>query len=138
VIYLDSCAIVKLVAPEPESAALKRWLDKQSPAGLFTSKLSEVEVPRALRRNRPGVLGAAAGVLRYLDRVEINDVVRATAAAYIEPSLRSLDAIHLATAEAVVAAGKSVTEFVTYDTRLAKAASEVGLKVVAPGASGNI
>lgn len=135
-IYLDSCAIVKLVAPEPESAALKQWLDTRSPASFFTSKLSEVEVPRALRRNRPGVLGAAAGVLRYLDRVEINDVVRATAAAYIEPNLRSLDAIHLATAEAIVAAGKSVTEFVTYDKRLAVLAAEAGLTVVAPGAQG--
>jgi len=138
VIYLDSCAIVKLVAPEPETVALKEWLGKQSPAGLFTSKLSEVEVPRALRRNRPRVLGAAAGVLRYLDRVEINDVVRATAAAYIEPNLRSVDAIHLATAEAIVAAGKSVSEFVTYDKRLAAAATDAGLNVVAPGASGNI
>jgi hypothetical protein len=138
VIYLDSNAIVKLVAPEIESAALQQWLGERSPVGLFTSKLAEVEVPRALRRSQPGVLGSVAVVLRYVDRVEINDVVQATAAAYVDPNLRSLDAIHLATAQAIEMAGKTVTEFVTYDKRLAAAAVDVGLNVVAPGASGNI
>ena len=100
---------------------------------LVTSKLAEVEVPRALRRNRPGVLGAVAGVLSRLYRVEINDPVRATAAAYVDRSLRSLDAIHLATAETVAASGKPVSAFVTYDKRLAAAAEDVGMTVVAPG-----
>lgn len=135
-IYLDSNAIVKLVAPEPETAELNRWLREQTGTEVFTSKLSEVEVPRALRRNCPGVLGAVSGVLRRLYRVEINDVVRANAAAYLEPHLRSLDAIHLATADAIVRAGKTVSAFVTYDKRLAQAAVEVGLTVVAPGADG--
>lgn len=135
-IYLDSNAIIKLVAPEPETAELNRWLREQPGAEMFTSKLSEVEVPRALRRNYPGVLGAVSGVLRRLYRIEINDVVRANAAAYLEPNLRSLDAIHLATADVIVKAGKTVSAFVTYDKRLAQAAVEVGLTVVAPGADG--
>ena len=46
--------------------------------------------------------------------------------------LRSLDAIHLATAELLVASGKTVTAFVTYDRRLAEAASQAGLPVIAP------
>jgi uncharacterized protein len=54
VIYLDSCAIVKLVVPEPESRALNAWLDSQ---------------PDELTR---------------IDRFEINEPVRATAGAYIE------------------------------------------------------
>ncbi len=90
-------------------------------------------MPRALRRGQPGVLGAVAAVLSRLYRLEINDPVRATAAAYVEPNLRLLDAIHLATADTVRAAGKHVTAFVTYDKRLATAATGAGLTVVAPG-----
>jgi predicted nucleic acid-binding protein len=135
VIYLASCAIVKLVAIEPETAELNRWLDERESTDLVTSKLSEVEVPRALRRNHPGLRGAVSGVLRRLYRVEINDVVRATAAAYIDPNLRSLDAIHLATADAMVGIGKNLAAFVTYDKRLAGAAEEAGLTVVSPGNS---
>jgi uncharacterized protein len=134
VIYLDSSAIVKLIALEPETAFLNNWLRQQA-TELFTSKLSEVEVPRALRRNHPGILGTASDVLRRLYRVEINDVVRATAAAYLDPHLRSLDALHLATADSIVKAGKTVSSFVTYDKRLAAAATDAGLTVVAPVAS---
>lgn len=132
-IYLDSCALVKLVAKEPESATLGAWLRDHESAGLATSKLAEVELPRALRRNHPRVLGAVAGVLGRLYRLEINDPVRATAGAYLDPNLRSLDAIHLATAESLVAAGKRLDAFVTYDKRLAAVAADAGLTVVAPG-----
>lgn len=132
-IYLDSCALVKMVAREPESDSLGEWLRSRESDGLATSKLAEVELPRALRRNHPGVLGAVAGVLGRLFQVDINDAVRATAGAYVEPSLRSLDAIHLATAENLVASGKTLTAFVTYDKRLAAVAADAGLTVVAPG-----
>jgi uncharacterized protein len=136
VIYLDSCALIKLVVPERESSALIDWLSRQARPHMVTSKLAEVEVPRALRRNAPRALGLVSGMLTRLDRFEINDPVRATAGAYIDPILRSLDAVHLATAENLVASGKHVTAFVTYDKRLAEAASAAGLTVVAPGASG--
>jgi predicted nucleic acid-binding protein len=92
----------------------------------------EVELPRALRRSQPGVLGAVAGVLARLNRMEINAAVRAMAGAYAEPTLRSLDAIHLATAELLLASGVSVSAFVTYDSRLGAAARAVGLPVTAP------
>ena len=133
-IYLDSCAIVKLVARERESAALIGWLDRQPAEQMVTSKLAEVEVPRALRRSAPRALALVSGMLTKLDRFEIDEPVRATAGAYIEPQLRSLDAIHLATAENLVASGIPVTAFVTYDKRLAAAAVEAGLTVAAPGA----
>ncbi|RSM69845.1 PIN domain-containing protein [Kibdelosporangium aridum] len=132
-IYLDSCAIIKLIAQEPESGALADWIEDHARADLVTSMLSEVEVPRALRRGHPQLLGAVTGVLKRLYRIEINDEVRATAAAYLEPNLRSLDAIHLATADAVAALGKNVEAFVTYDKRLAEAAARSGHTVVAPG-----
>ncbi|MGH3859296.1 type II toxin-antitoxin system VapC family toxin [Actinokineospora sp.] len=132
-IYLDSCAIVKLVAPEPESQAIADWLNERTEDALITSVLAEIEVPRALRRSVPSVLGVVTGVLSSVGRVEIDEPVRATAAAYIDANLRSLDAIHLATAESLVASGANLTAFVTYDKRLAAAAAEVGFAVVSPG-----
>lgn len=133
-IYLDSCAIVKLVVVEDESAALNEWLRERADHLLVSSKIVEVEVPRAVRRSEPGVLGAVSTVFRHLNRIDMNDVVRATAAAYLDPTLRSLDAIHLATADSLVGAGKTVGAFVTYDKRLGAAAAENGFAVVAPGA----
>jgi uncharacterized protein len=134
VIYLDAAALVKLIRIEAETAALVAWLNAQPAQPLVASALVEVEVPHALRRSQPGVLGAVAGVLARLHRVEINAAVRATAGAYPEPTLRSLDAIHLATAEMLVASGKTLTAFVTYDKRLAAAAGDAGLPVTVPSA----
>ncbi|MPZ26004.1 MAG: PIN domain-containing protein [Micromonosporaceae bacterium] len=131
-IYLDTAALVKLVRVEAESRALVEWLNARSGQPLVASALVEVEVPRALRRSQPGVLGAVAGVLARLHRIEINAAVRATTGAYPEPSLRSLDAIHLATAELLVASGKQLQAFVTYDKRLAAAAGQANLPVAAP------
>lgn len=131
-IYLDTAALVKLVRVEAESAALVEWLNARQDQSLVASALVEVEVPRALRRSQPGVLGAVAGVLARLYRIEMNAAVRATAGAYADPTLRSLDAIHLATAEFMVASGKPLQAFVTYDKRLAASAGESNLPVVAP------
>jgi predicted nucleic acid-binding protein len=133
VIYLDTAALVKLIRVETESAALVQWLNSSADEPLVASALVEVEVPRALRRSQPGVLGGVAGVLARLYRVEINAAVRATVGAYTEPTLRSLDAIHLATAEWLIASGKTISAFVTYDKRLATAVDGAGITIVAPG-----
>jgi predicted nucleic acid-binding protein len=133
VIYLDSCAIVKMVAWEDETEALIEWLRERQEEPLVTSVLAEVEVPRALRRGAPGVLGAVTSTLSRLDRMELDGPVRATAAGYLEPNLRSLDAIHVATADNLVASGKTLSAFVTYDKRLAEVAVAAGHNVVAPG-----
>jgi predicted nucleic acid-binding protein len=133
VIYLDSAAVVKLVRIEAESTALITWLNAQPSLPLVTSTLVEIEVPRALRRSQPGVLGGVAAVLARLHRVEINAAVRAIAGAYPDPMLRSLDAIHLATADLLAASGKAIAAFVTYDKRLAETARQASLPVVMPG-----
>ncbi|MGH3486411.1 MAG: hypothetical protein ACRDP8_00630 [Actinopolymorphaceae bacterium] len=62
---------------------------------------------------------------------EIDDLVRATAAAYQDSALRSLDAIHLATASA--AFGDELTAFVTYDKGLLASAASIGLPIAHPG-----
>lgn len=135
-IYLDSAAIIKLIREEAETVALTTWLGQHSDKPLVASVLVDIEVPRALRRSQPAALGAVASMLARLHRVEIDAPVRATAAAYVEPQLRSLDAIHLATADLLVAAGKQMHAFVTYDKRLLAAAAALGLPTAAPGAAG--
>lgn len=131
-IYLDTAALVKLVRREPESDALVEWLDERDGQLLVTSALAEVELPRALRRTEPGLVAEVPALLERLARHEIDATVRATAAAYDVPELRSLDAIHLATAQ--VASGARLTAFVTYDRRMPDAAAARGLPVAHPGA----
>ena len=131
-IYLDSSAIVKLIKVEAESPALRDWLNEQDEAPV-TSVLAEVEVPRALRRSGPAHLAAMPSVLARISRIDMDSHVRATAAAYATDSLRSLDAIHLATAEMLVAAERRVSAFVTYDKRQAAVVEAVGIPVEMPG-----
>jgi uncharacterized protein len=134
VIYLDSAAIVKLVRREKESKALHEWLTAQQDKMLVASALVLAEVPRALRRTDPGRLAAVPTVLAKLNRVPMDDTVLATAAAYQDPMLRTLDAIHLASAQTLVLEGLPLTALVTYDKRLLVAAADAGLATAAPGA----
>jgi hypothetical protein len=133
VIYLDSSAILKLVRPEQESPFLVTWLNARSIEDVVTSKLAEVEVPRTLRRDEPVRLGATAGVLARLHRIELDDTIRSMAGAYPFPELRSPDAIHLATAEFLMSCGKTVSWFVSYHEYLTDIARKVGLEPAAPG-----
>lgn len=132
-IYLDTAALMKLVRREAESDALVEWLDGRPEALLVTSMLAEVELPRALRRVEPELLPAVPELMQRLARHEIDAVVRSTAAGYASAALRSLDAIHLATAEVVL--GRRITAFVTYDQRLLATAKERSLPVASPGAA---
>ena len=131
-IYLDSSAIVKMIRPEAESRELVEWLNRRNEPAV-TSVLAEVEVPRALRRSSPAHLAAMPAVLARISRIEMDAAVRATAGAYVTDALRSLDAVHLATAEVLVASGKTVSAFVTYDTRQAGAVEPTGIRVEIPG-----
>jgi predicted nucleic acid-binding protein len=132
-IYLDTSALVKLVRREPESAALADWLDARAPTPWVSSMLIEVELPRALRRTDPTLLADVPATVARVARYEIDDVVRAAAAAYPDPNLRSLDAIHLATARAVF--GGQLAAFVSYDERQLDVAATLGLPIDSPGRS---
>lgn len=132
-IYLDTAALVKLIRREPESDALADWLDARALTTLVTSALAEVELPRALRRTEPALAAAAPALLERIARYEIDDLVRTTAAGYPSPDLRSLDAIHLATAHAVF--GGQLASFVSYGKRLLSVAEGLGLPVASPGAA---
>ncbi|WFF02865.1 type II toxin-antitoxin system VapC family toxin [Micromonospora sp. WMMD964] len=133
-IYLDSAAVVKLVRQEACSAELVSWLNAHPDAALVSSALVDVEVPRALRRSAPQALIGVPAAVGRLFRLEIDSTIRATAAAFAEPMLRSLDAIHLATAQVLTnESGTELVAFVSYDRRLLDCAKEVGLPVASPG-----
>lgn len=134
-IYLDTCAALKLARVESHTAELVPWLAARRGARLVSSALLEVELERALRRAEPAALPLVSSVLRRITRIEIDPEIRRVAATYPDPLLRSLDAIHLATAQILHSApGEGVTDFVTYDKRLISAARAAGLTVAHPGA----
>ena len=127
-IYLDSAAIVKLVHAEAESQALRTWLDERAEIGWISSVLAEIESSRALARHVPQAVPRLHLVLDLIDLVELDAGIRILAQTVRPAAVRSLDAIHLATALRV----QPLTSFVTYDKRLADAAQTVGLMVDAP------
>jgi uncharacterized protein len=125
--YLDSSAVVKLVVAEPESAALRVYLRRRRP--LVSSALARTEVLRALLPAGDLALSRGRDVLRRLDLVRINDRVL-EAAGIVQPAhVRSLDAIHLITAQLL---GDDLGQLVTYDDRMADAATQMGLRTVSP------
>ncbi|MHB8718202.1 MAG: type II toxin-antitoxin system VapC family toxin [Candidatus Dormibacteria bacterium] len=130
-IYLDSAALVKLIRREHATPELMEWLNANPDAPLASSTLAEVEVPRALLRVAPEALPAVAATLAQLYRVEMDAEIRADAGSLSDPDVRSLDAIHLATARAM---GEELTAFVSYDRRLLRAGEALGLPTISPGA----
>ena len=130
-IYLDSSALLKLLIEEQESAALERWITAQAGAPMVTATLAKVEVLRACRRLNAEALPAATALLAELDLIPLTTDVVDQAAEVGGPLLRSLDAIHLASALSI---GAELAAFVCYDHRLLEAASAVGLEAVTPGA----
>jgi uncharacterized protein len=140
VIYLDSSAIVKLVVAEPESAALHALLVDEDTPPVFTSQLAITEVKRALRASKLAEL--AAGIAVVAGRIDVPGQVILARPATTETFsiagdllpgsvLRSLEAVHLATAQA---AGTALTAVITYDRRIADAARQLDLRVLAPPA----
>jgi hypothetical protein len=128
-IYLDSSALVKLAMTEPESAALTEWLSDSPNLVRVSSPIVRVEVPRAVWRVDPGSLPQAYTVVRRVRDVRLTTSVITRAAGIRPNTLRSLDAIHLASALAVK---RDLTSLVSYDKRLLAAAWDAGLPTASP------
>jgi predicted nucleic acid-binding protein len=126
-VYLESSALVKLAVAEDESAALQEALSAWPRR--VSSRLAVVEVLRTVRRRDAGREPLAREVLRRLDLAVIGDGVLIGAAVLEPVGLRSLDAIHLATALRV---RSSLAAFVSYDTRQLEAAEALGLPTASP------
>jgi predicted nucleic acid-binding protein len=127
-LYLDASAIVRLVLEEPGWEALAAHL--RGHPHRVTSLLSGVEVRRAIRRAGPSPerITRATSVLNRLDQVALSADLLSRAGEIEPATVRTLDAIHLATALEL----RPVDGFVTYDVRLASAAALHGFRVDAP------
>lgn len=124
--YVDSSALVKLILDEADAGAMRRWYVEAE--RITCSVVGLIETRRAIARK------VDAGervdlILRSVVRMDIDDDIARVAAALSPTTLRTLDAIHLATAREI---GGELDAFVTYDDRLAHAARAVGLPVVRP------
>ncbi len=128
-IYLDSAAVVKLAHVEPESAALRSWLDERAEIGWISSVLTEIESFRALARYAPDAVSRLPAVLDQIDLIDLGSGIRILAQTAKPATVRSLDAIHLGTA---LHSRSGLTSFVTYDNRLLEAARAAGLPVDSP------
>lgn len=134
--YFDTSAIIKLIRIEVNSDSLRTWLGSadRSELAWVSSALILAEVPRALRRILPGSrLPDYASVLGRFTLRNVDEEILVQAGAHSEPTLRSLDAIHLATARSIAdAAPDEFVALITYDSRLAGVAEADGLRVLAP------
>ncbi len=125
-IYLDASACVKLVLAESESRAVEAALEGVE--RLVASEILEVEVVRATQRGG-GDVAAARDLLGGVRLLPLSDEIRGRASELTPLSIRSLDAIHIATA---LDLGERLSGLFTYDERMAAAAREAGLEVRAP------
>jgi uncharacterized protein len=125
--YLDSSALVKLAVQEPESAALRRYLRRRRP--LVSSALARTEVLRALVLEGADGLARGRAVLGTIDLVRVNDRVLDAAGVLLPSDVRSLDAIHLATAQQL---GSDLALLVSYDDRMLATARHLGIRTAAP------
>lgn len=128
--YLDTSAFLKLVVDEEHSDELRAFVAR-SDHSPFASELLRTEGLRAARRHSPAALLRARSIMDAVTLVGVTPTI-CERAAELDPSiLRTLDAIHLATALALADQLESV---ITYDERLAHACSVHGVPVIAPRA----
>ena len=126
--YLDASALVKLIKPEAETAALGLALGNV-PIWI-SSELVAVELRCAARRVHPGLLERADAALLNVELVECTRAIQERAGMVFAPPLRGLDAIHAATALSV---GEDIDAAYVYDGDLGAALAAEGVTVAAPG-----
>jgi uncharacterized protein len=125
--YLDTSGFIKLVRSEPESVPLREEI--ASSDALVSSALLLVEGRRAAARYGALALVRAHSALATITLLPLDDAVLERAAGLRSPELRSLDALHLATALELAA---NLDRFYCYDRRLADAAAMLGIEVRSP------
>ena len=131
--YLDTSALVKLATAEPETPALRTHVSERGQVEPFASMLAHAELLRAVQPAGADAFAAARRVLSAVHLVDVTrEILERAATLRVPQRLRTLDAIHLATA---LAAEDRLEELVTYDRRLGAAASSLGIAVSSPGAA---
>ncbi len=128
-IYLDTSAALKLVVAEAQTPGLELWIAEHAGLPRVSSRLLRIEILRTVARNAPHRMSRANVVLSSIALLSTDDIAP-TAEVIGDRMLRSLDAIHLATAHEV---RTELTAFVCYDKRLCDSALALGLPVESPG-----
>jgi uncharacterized protein len=127
--YADTSAVIKLLVEEADSKAFAAFYDAHSDAEWVSSALVRIEVTRAVTRAIPALLPDARDLLSAFSYVAIDDDIVEGAMNEPDRFLRSLDAIHLATARVLA---PELDAVISYDDRLLRAAGEAGLVVLSP------
>jgi len=130
--YVDTSAALKLLAEEEHSRAFAAFYDSSGGASWVSSALLRIEMTRTVARTWPALAPDARELLRAFDYITVDDDIVESAMSEPDRLLRSLDAIHLATARVL---GTDLTAFATYDARLGDAARDAGMEVLAPADS---
>lgn len=128
--YADTSAVIKLLAEETHSKAFAAFYDGHADAEWASSALLRIEVTRAVARAMPALLPEARDLLTAFSYIAIDDEVVDAAMSEPDRRLRSLCAIHLATARILA---PELEALVAYDDRLIKAAADAGLATISPG-----
>jgi len=127
--YLESSAAIKLVRDEPETRALTKWIRNLKPGEfLISSDIMRVELLGNLG-SKPELLPQAQVLLREVTLVQVRKAVLDQAVLSMGLGLRTLDAIHHATA---VRMAPDLGGVVCYDKRLGAALQNFGLRVISP------
>lgn len=127
--YVDTSAAIKLLIEETHSKAFAEYYDARVDAEWVSSALLRIEVIRTVARVKPVLLPDARDLLLAFSYIAIDDEIVEAAMNEPDRTLRSLDAIHLATARLL---GPDLDAVVTYDDRLATAAGDAGLATASP------
>lgn len=127
-LYLDASGFVKLAVEEPETGSLRAFLAART-SRRVSSALLRAESLRAVRHLGADALATVRESLRRVDLVAIDDRILDAAGTLDPRVLRTVDAIHLATA---LALGDDLELIVTYDTRMVEAAGHLGLATATP------
>lgn len=127
--YADTSAVIKLLTNEVHTSAMAAFYDEHEDWDWASSTLLRIEVARTMNRVEPDLLPEARDVLEEFSFVEISDDIVNQAMIEPNPGLRSLDAIHLATARRF---GDDLAALVSYDQRMLAAATDAGLPVASP------
>jgi predicted nucleic acid-binding protein len=126
-IYADTSALAKLVIAETQTPALRAWISRQD-ARLVTNSIGVVELRRLAARVSQQALGAATTLLGRIDRLVLTPAALALAGELPPPEVRTLDALHIASAAELL----ELQVLLTYDPRMAEAAMHFGLPVHSP------
>jgi hypothetical protein len=128
--YADTSAVIKLLVEETHSKAFAAFYDGHTDAEWISSALLRIELTRAVARALPALLPEARDLRAAFSYIAIDDEIVDGAMSEPDRGLRSLGAIHLATARILA---PELEALVTYDDRLVKAATDAGLATVSPG-----